>query len=112
MPSVSSDCRASTSGFGAALILRSELHSVNRPSNRPTVSPARRAAFDILRRVDTESAYAAPLIAALPQSTLSREDRALAQELTLGVLRWQSALDYFVERYAQRKIKKLDPAVL
>jgi 16S rRNA (cytosine967-C5)-methyltransferase len=30
-----------------------------------------------------------------PESDLSREDRALAQEITLGVLRWQGLLDYF-----------------
>jgi 16S rRNA (cytosine967-C5)-methyltransferase len=85
---------------------------VNRQPSRPAISPARRAAFDILRRVYTENAYAAPLVAALSPSSLSREDRALAQELTLGVLRWQGALDYFIERYAGRPIKKLDPAVL
>lgn len=86
---------------------------MNRQPSRPAaVSPARRAAFDILRRVDGEGAYAAPLIAALPQTLLSREDRALAQELVLGVLRWQGAMDYFIELYAQRPIKKLDRAVL
>lgn len=85
---------------------------MNRPPNRPAISPARRAAFDILRQVDGEGAYAAPLIAALPQSPLSREDRALAQELVLGVLRWQGALDYFIERYAERPVKKLDQSVL
>ena len=81
------------------------------PSN-PSVSPARRAAFDILRRVETEGAYAAVLISALPQSALSREDRALAQEITLGVLRHRLSLDYFIERYARRSIKRLDIAVL
>jgi 16S rRNA (cytosine967-C5)-methyltransferase len=85
---------------------------VNRQPSRPAISPARRAAFDILRRVYTENAYAAPLIAALPQTSLSREDRALVQELALGVLRWQGALDYFIERYSGRPIKRLDPAVL
>lgn len=85
---------------------------MNHPPSRPAVSPARRAAFDILRRVDSESAYAAPLIAALPKTALAREDRALAQELVLGVLRWQGGLDYFIERYAGRLIRKLDPAVL
>jgi 16S rRNA (cytosine967-C5)-methyltransferase len=79
--------------------------------NKATVSPARRAAFDILRRVETEGSYASVLLAAL--ANLSREDRALVQELTLGVLRQQKTLDYFIERYTQRKIKKLDlPVVL
>ncbi|HKQ04300.1 MAG TPA: 16S rRNA (cytosine(967)-C(5))-methyltransferase RsmB [Blastocatellia bacterium] len=85
---------------------------MNRQASHPAVSPARRAAFDILRRVYAEDAYAAPLIAALPQTTLAGDDRRLAQELTLGVLRWQSALDYFIERYSGRPLKKLDLAVL
>ena len=76
-----------------------------------SVSPARRAAFDILRRVATDDSYASVLLAGL--TNLSREDRALTHELTLGVLRQQKTLDYFIERYTQRKIKKLDlPVVL
>lgn len=76
------------------------------------VSPARRAAFDILRRVEAEGAYSSPLVASLSESDLSREDRALAQEITLGVLRWQKALDYFIERYSRRKTASLDLPVL
>jgi 16S rRNA (cytosine967-C5)-methyltransferase len=78
--------------------------------NRAPVSPARLAAFDILRRVEAEGSYASALVASL--GDLSREDRALAQELTLGVLRHQKTLDYFIERYTERKIKKLDLAVV
>ncbi|MFY9554647.1 MAG: 16S rRNA (cytosine(967)-C(5))-methyltransferase RsmB [Blastocatellia bacterium] len=80
--------------------------------NRETVSPARRAAFDILLRVDSERAYASVLIADLSRSDLLREDRGLVQEIVLGVLRWQRSLDYFVERYAERAIERLDPQVL
>ena len=83
---------------------------MNRRSGQRSVSPARRAAFDILRRVHIDGAYASPLIAALPD--LSHEDRALTQELTLGTLRWQGTIDYFIERYGDRPIKKLDPPVL
>ncbi len=75
------------------------------------ISPARRAAFDILRRVETEGAYASVLAARLPESSLSREDRALAQELVLGVLRWQLQLDYLIERYSNRPVSRLDPPV-
>ncbi len=78
--------------------------------NKAAVSPARRAAFDILRRVEADGSYASALLASLVN--LSREDRALAQELTLGVLRHQKTLDYFIERYSQRKIKKLDLPVV
>lgn len=76
------------------------------------VSPARRAAFDLLRRVEEEGAYASVLLAAMPEGKLSREDRALAQEITLGVLRWRRALDYFVEKYSRRRVEKIDLPVL
>jgi 16S rRNA (cytosine967-C5)-methyltransferase len=76
------------------------------------VSPARRDAFDILSRVEAEDAYASVLIANLSESDLSREDRSLAQELTLGVLRWRRSLDYFIERYSGRSIARLDLPVL
>lgn len=81
-------------------------------SNRVLVSPARRAAFDILQRVESESAYASVLIAQLPETDLSREDRALAQELVLGVLRWRGLLDCLIEQYAKRPIARFDLTVL
>ena len=76
------------------------------------VSPARRAAFDILIQIETQRAYASVLVAALSESDLSREDRALAQEIVLGVLRWQRSLDYFIERYSERSIERFDRPVL
>ena len=85
---------------------------MNPKQGKPSVSPARRAAFDILRRVEAEGAYASALVAALPQSNLSREDRSLAQEIALGVLRWQRSLDYFIERYSRRPVKRIDLPVL
>ena len=78
----------------------------------PPIGPARRAAFDILHRVETERAYASVLIASLAQSNLSREDRSLAHEIVLGVLRWQKSLDYFIERYSNRSVKRLDLTVV
>ena len=79
---------------------------------KPSTSPARRAAFEVLRRVETERAYASVLIASLPDADLSREDRALAQEIALGVLRWQLWLDYFIERYSGRPVHRLDLPVV
>jgi 16S rRNA (cytosine967-C5)-methyltransferase len=52
------------------------------------------------------------LLTARDDRELSREDRALAQEIVLGVIRWQRALDYFVERYSGRSIERLDLPVL
>jgi 16S rRNA (cytosine967-C5)-methyltransferase len=79
---------------------------------RESASPARQRAYDILLRVETERAYASPLIASLADSDVSREDRALTQEIVLGVLRSRLALDYFIARYCARPIQKMDPPVL
>ncbi len=76
------------------------------------VSAARTAAFEILRRVTTEDAFASHLLAAERYDRLAREDRALLNELVLGVLRQQGLLDYLIERYAQRPLSKLDPEVV
>ena len=75
-----------------------------------SVSPARRAAFEVLRRVDEEGAFAAPLLANLP-GELSPEDRALCYELTLGVLRRQLWLDRALEHFSGRASGKFDPPV-
>ena len=71
-------------------------------TEKTNVAPARVAAFDVLWRVATEDAFASDLLASPRYDRLSREDRALAQELGLGVLRWQIQLDFLVERYARR----------
>src|ERR1051325_9073411 len=78
-------------------------------AGRP-VSRARRAAFEVLRRVEEEGAFAAPLLAALPED-LSSEDRALCYELTLGVLRRRLWLDRALEHFAGRATLKLDAPV-
>ncbi|MBI3653379.1 MAG: 16S rRNA (cytosine(967)-C(5))-methyltransferase RsmB [Acidobacteria bacterium] len=78
--------------------------------NKSGISPARRVAFDILRRVEAEGAYAAVLLA--QPTNLSREDRALAHEITLGVLRHQLTLDFLIEKYTRRRMQKLDLAVV
>jgi 16S rRNA (cytosine967-C5)-methyltransferase len=79
---------------------------------KTNVAPSRVAAVDILWRVATEDAFASNLLASPRYDRLSREDHALAQELSLGVLRWQIQLDFLIERYARRSIARLDPEVL
>jgi 16S rRNA (cytosine967-C5)-methyltransferase len=74
-----------------------------------SVSPARRAAFDILLRVE-EGAYASVLLASRAEE-LKPADRALCHELVMGVLRRQLWLDRLIEYYAKRKITELDVAV-
>jgi 16S rRNA (cytosine967-C5)-methyltransferase len=73
--------------------------------NKP-VSPARRAAFEILRQVEA-GAFSSILLAAT-EPELRPPDRALTHELVLGVLRWQLWLDKLVEHYAKRAVEGLD----
>ena len=72
------------------------------------VSPARRAAFEILNRIEVDRAFSSVL---LPQyeAELSQADRGLCHELVLGVLRRQIYLDKIIERFSGSK--KLDVAV-
>ena len=72
-----------------------------------TISPARRAAFQILRRVELEGAYASVLLASLDPE-MREDDRALCHELVLGVLRRQLWLDRAIERFAKRNLAKID----
>lgn len=71
------------------------------------VSPARRAAFEILRRVAAEGAYSSVLLAATDE-TLNSKDRALLHELVLGVLRHRLWLDRTLEHFAARKVERMD----
>lgn len=71
------------------------------------ISPARRAAFEILRRVEDEGAYSSTLLAAIHE-TLDAKDRALCHELVLGVLRNRLWLDRSIEYFGSRKIERLD----
>jgi len=77
-----------------------------------TVSPARKAAFDVLRRVATEEAFAGSLLAAPRYLALSPADHHLLQELTLGVLRRQGWLDFVIEWLAGRPRTRIDSEVL
>ena len=74
------------------------------------VSPSRRAAFNVLRRVEEEGAFSTVLLAA-SDDELRAEDRALVYELVLGALRWQLFLDALIEHYSSRRAESLDAPV-
>jgi 16S rRNA (cytosine967-C5)-methyltransferase len=71
-----------------------------------SISPARLAAFEILRRVE-DGAYASVLLAA-KEPSLAPLDRSLCHELVMGVLRRQLWLDRLAEFYANRKVDGMD----
>jgi 16S rRNA (cytosine967-C5)-methyltransferase len=73
------------------------------------ISPARRAAFEILQKVEHGAFSSTSLASVEPE--LQRVDRALCHELVLGVLRWQLLLDRTIEHFANRRVDQLDLAV-
>lgn len=75
------------------------------------VTPARVVAFDILRRVEEEGAYASVLLAD-ENLRLSNVDRSLAYELVLGTLRRQLWLDTAIAHFAGRPLNKIDAPVV
>lgn len=95
---------------GRVRVVKRRKEPDERAENGRAVSHARRAAFEILRRVEEDGAFAAPLLAGLP-GKLSSEDRSLCYELTLGVLRRQLWLDRALEHLAGRASEKLDAPV-
>jgi 16S rRNA (cytosine967-C5)-methyltransferase len=76
------------------------------------VSPARKAAFDLLLKVERGHAHSDELLRGRAVSALSVADRNLATALVLGVLRWQIRLDHQLQRLLKRPNAKLDPEVL
>jgi len=76
------------------------------------VSPARNAAFNILLRVERESAYAVELLHSGLLDELSPVDRNLTTEIVMGVLRWRSVLDETIARLSFTPFRKLDFEVL
>jgi 16S rRNA (cytosine967-C5)-methyltransferase len=76
------------------------------------ISPARLAAFSILLRVERDRAYASDLLHASDLNSLAVADRALATEIVMGALRWQSKLDSQLAAVSSQKLAKLDVEVL
>ena len=72
------------------------------------VSPARTAAFDILRLVEG-GGYASDLL--YGRGGLDSRDAGLASEIVLGSLRLRGQLDFLIERLSGRAAGRLDPEV-
>lgn len=75
------------------------------------VSPARKAAYQILLRVDAGRGFAIDLLQASSVSKLREVDRRLATELVMGVLRWRGELDHLIEQLSKKPLKYFDPEV-
>ena len=74
-------------------------------------TPARRTAFEILLRVETQASYASELLASPMTAGLSLADAALCTELVLGTLRWQGTFDFISQHFARGRWTGFDPEV-
>jgi 16S rRNA (cytosine967-C5)-methyltransferase len=72
------------------------------------ISPARKIAYDVLKRVEGEGAYASDLLHADLGARVKPADAALATELTLGVLRQRLLLDFLLELHLEKTVERLD----
>jgi 16S rRNA (cytosine967-C5)-methyltransferase len=75
-----------------------------------TVSPARRAAYDVLLRVFEQDAYADRAFRTAAAG-LDERDRAFAQRLAYGSVQRARTLDHAIETLGRRPVRKLDPPV-
>jgi 16S rRNA (cytosine967-C5)-methyltransferase len=76
-------------------------------------APARAAAFEVLRRVFEDGAWAdRALPAALERHGVSSRERGLAQRLAYGAVQRRGTSDFLIETLARRPPGKLDDPVL
>lgn len=76
------------------------------------VSPARKMAAEILHRVEFSGALLSDVLYSPKFERLSPQDRGLATEIALGVLRRRGELDDRIADSSSRPVASLDPEVL
>ena len=86
----------------------------NAPSQRTRrADPARLVAFEVLRAVSSEDAYANLVLPArIRHHGLEKRDAGFATELSYGALRGQGTYDAILARCVDRPLDQLDPAIL
>jgi 16S rRNA (cytosine967-C5)-methyltransferase len=75
------------------------------------IAPARSAAYQVVRRVFEEDAYADRALRSAVEG-LDQRDRALAQRLAYGTVQRRRLLDHAIETLGKRPVRKLDAPVL
>lgn len=73
-------------------------------------APARRVAFEVVRRVFEDGAYADRALA-VAATGLDTRDRALAQRIAYGAVQRKRTIDDAIETLGRRRLVKLDPPV-
>lgn len=79
----------------------------------PKIQAARWVAYDVLRAVSDDDAYANLLLPKLiGDANLNPQDAGLATELTYGTLRRRGTYDAIIAEAAGRPVEQIDPVVL
>ncbi|MDO8212752.1 transcription antitermination factor NusB [Conexibacter sp. CPCC 206217] len=82
------------------------------PSVASAVSPARRVAAAVLRRVEQDGAYADRALAGeAVRAGLQPREYGFATALAYGAVQRRRTLDHVIERLARRPVDQLDPVV-
>ena len=76
------------------------------------IAPARVAAYETLRAVNSRAADLPAALARARAALRDERDRALAGEIATGTLRWQAAFDRVISVFADRPLERLDPEVV
>ena len=87
---------------------RDELGDLRLP--HVSVSPARRAAYEVLLRVFEQDAYADRAFRTAAEG-LDERERAFAQRLAYGSVQRVRTLDHAIDTLGKRPVRKLDPPV-
>ena len=75
------------------------------------VSPARRAAYEVVRRVFEDDAYADRVLRRASRD-LDEREQAFARQLAYGTVQRMRTLDHAIGTLGRRPVRKLDPPVL
>ena len=90
---------------------KGKIRSGKSATRNRSVSPARKAIFEILQKIENEKAFSSELLP-IYEEKLSIIDRGLCHKITLGVLRNKIYLDKSIEILTGKKSEKFDRAVL
>lgn len=75
-------------------------------------APARTAAYHALRSVTNGDQDLPAALASSRRGVHDERDRALAAEIVAGTMRWLRSLDFLIEHFARRPLRRIDPEVL
>lgn len=76
-----------------------------------SVTPSRVAAYEVIRRVCEQGAYADRALHSAARE-LDGRDRALAMRLAYGTVQRMRTLDHLLARFVSRPLERLEPSVL